>query len=421
MTHRTPAAAADLRQYFLKEEENMARTIDDLRQMQALPLDLKISLTKSRIRQWVHEFGEDGVYISFSGGKDSTVLLHLVRSMYPNVPAVFVNTGLEYPEIVQFVKTFDNVDIIRPKMNFKQVIKKYGYPFISKEVTESVYDAKKYLTALAQSATIANRQTDRQTDDFRMRIVTENSVELANLLNERMKKRAGGSNQRLAALLGWRTRNKEHPISATIPNNDRSMFSLTKWKFLLFAPFDVSNICCDVMKKEPVHRYARETGRKPITAQMAQESLLRTRKWLQNGCNGFDMKRPVSNPLSFWTEQDILQYIRENGIKICSVYGDVVADEAKSENVFGQLQMDIEGNISEAQCMLKTTGCKRTGCMFCGFGCHLEKPGEGRFERMKLTHPKLYEWIMKPTEEGGLNYKAVIDWLNENGGLNIKY
>ena len=114
------------------------RTMQDLMQMQALPLDLKIRLTKQRIRDWVNEYGEDGVYVSFSGGKDSTVLLHIVREEYPNIPAVFVDTGLEYPEIRQFVKTFDNVEWLKPKMNFKKVIETYGYPFIGKEVSEKV-------------------------------------------------------------------------------------------------------------------------------------------------------------------------------------------------------------------------------------------------------------------------------------------
>ena len=139
----------------------MTRTIQDLQMLQALPLNLKISMTKARIRQWVNEFGEDGVYVSFSGGKDSTVLLHLVREMYPRVPAVFCDTGLEYPEIREFVKTFDNVVWLRPKMNFRQVIEKYGYPFISKEVSECVYGARKYLTAVIERESL-DRQTDRQ-------------------------------------------------------------------------------------------------------------------------------------------------------------------------------------------------------------------------------------------------------------------
>ena len=139
------------------------RTIDDLRQLQALPLSLKVALTKQRIRQWVNEFGSSGVYVSFSGGKDSTVLLHLVRSLYPDVVAVFCDTGLEYPEIREFVKTFDNVVWLKPKMTFRKVIEKYGYPFISKEVSECVYGAKKYLTSLIEDGSL-DRPTDRPTD-----------------------------------------------------------------------------------------------------------------------------------------------------------------------------------------------------------------------------------------------------------------
>ena len=134
----------------------LRHTISDLHQRQALPLEAKIKLTQQRIREWIDEYGEDGVYISFSGGKDSTVLLDIVRKDYPFVKAVFVDTGLEYPEIRSFVKGFENVDWIKSKMTFKQVIKKYGYPFISKEVSECVDGARKYLRLLT------DRQTDRQ-------------------------------------------------------------------------------------------------------------------------------------------------------------------------------------------------------------------------------------------------------------------
>ena len=141
------------------------RTRQDLQQMQALPLGLKVRMTQERIRQWVNEWGEDGVFVSFSGGKDSTVLLHIAREMYPNIKAVYSDTGLEYPELRQFVKTFDNVDWIKPKMGFKETIEKYGYPFISKEVSECVSGARKYLTRLIEEGTIlTDRQTDRQTE-----------------------------------------------------------------------------------------------------------------------------------------------------------------------------------------------------------------------------------------------------------------
>ena len=104
----------------------MTRTKEDLRELQALPLDLKILKTKNRIKEFYNFFGGQ-VSVSFSGGKDSTVLLHIARELYPDIEAVFVNTGLEYPEIQKFVKTFDNVTILRPKMRFDEVLKTYGY------------------------------------------------------------------------------------------------------------------------------------------------------------------------------------------------------------------------------------------------------------------------------------------------------
>lgn len=420
----------------------------DLKQKQALPLEVKILLTRERVRQWIDEYGEDGVYISFSGGKDSTVLLDLIRNRfgYKDVKAVFCDTGLEYPEIREFVKTFDNVDWIKPKMNFRQVIQKYGYPFASKEISESVEGARKYLRE------IVDRQTDRQvipyryyfervtgTGNYQKKVTTPsadiismsqptrggmitnivNSAELASILNERMKKKAGGSNQRLAIMLGMLTKDKENPIQANIPDQDRSQFSMEKWQFLLDCPWEISNKCCNVMKKNPNHSYSRKTKRMPITGEMAQESRLRTQKWVQHGCNMFDAKHPKSCPMSFWTENDVLQYIYENKLPICSVYGEIVKADT---DIAGQMDLEDWGfaNGDEQHCF-KTTGCSRTGCMFCGYGCHLEKEGEGRFERMKVTHPKQYEYIMKPWDKGGLGYKEIIDWLNEHGNLHIRY
>ena len=118
-------------------------TDGDLRILQALPLDLKIPMSMRRLRDWINYYGEEGVYLGWSGGKDSTVLLHLVRSIYPDVPAVFSNTGLEYPEIQRFVRTFPNVTIVAPKMNFSEVISTYGYPLIGKEVAEAIYYARR--------------------------------------------------------------------------------------------------------------------------------------------------------------------------------------------------------------------------------------------------------------------------------------
>ena len=450
----------------MQENDEMKKRHEmwELQQMQALRLKMKIKLTQSRIRQWVNEFGEDGVYISFSGGKDSTVLLDIARKMYPEIKAVYVDTGLEYPEIKHFVKGFDNVEIIRPEMVFKDVIIKYGYPMISKEVSECVQGARKYLTSILDENTIA-RQTDsiviptfmtssRGKGNTQKEIIPsvdeesfkkmsrgdtttsiEDYEELANILNERMLTRQGGANQRLAIMLGWLTKDKEHPIQANIPSKDRSQFSLERYKYFLEAPFEISNKCCNVMKKKPAHTYSRKSGKKPITAQMAAESRLRTQKWLQSGCNAFDAKNPISNPMSFWTEQDVLLYIKQNNLELCSVYGDIVEDLTGTEEVEGQLTIsDLEGfedmGLFDAKRLpLKTTGCTRTGCMLCGFGCHLEK-SPNRFERMAETHSKLLDYVMRggafdkddglwKPDKRGLGFWFILKWINVHGNFNI--
>ncbi len=134
--------AAFFREHKRKVETKMnIHSLGDLQQMQSLPLQMKIRMTKERIRKW-YEYWDGNVYVSFSGGKDSTVLLHLVRSLYPDVEAIFSDTGLEYPEIRSFVMKQENVTVIKPKMNFKQVITKYGYPLPTKEIARKIYYAK---------------------------------------------------------------------------------------------------------------------------------------------------------------------------------------------------------------------------------------------------------------------------------------
>jgi 3'-phosphoadenosine 5'-phosphosulfate sulfotransferase (PAPS reductase)/FAD synthetase len=237
------------------------------------------------------------------------------------------------------VKAHDNVTIFRPKKTFKQIIEKFGYPVISKEVSTLVYDAR-------------------------------------NAIRKR-----GGGGYALARL-----------------NSENSYNNVGKWSFLLEAPFKISSNCCDVMKKAPAKRYEKESKRCQITATMASESNLRRTAWLRDGCNAFNAQRPTSKPMSFWTEQDVLQYIKRYNIPIAEPYGDIVEENGK----------------------LTTTGLNRTGCMFCLFGIQHDK-SPNRLERLKEAHPKMYEYVMKPESEGGLGYKDKIDWLNEHGNLHIKY
>lgn len=319
----------------------------DLAQMQSLPLEAKILMTKRRIRDW-YDYFDGEVYVSFSGGKDSTVLLHIAREVYSDIEAVFVNTGLEYPEIQQFVKSFDNVTILRPKMRFDEVIKRYGYPIIGKEVSSAIWYAKK------------------------------GSVWAVNQLNGRDR------------------HGQPHEFK-------KNMYA--KYKPIAEMDFNVSDKCCLEMKKKPM--YEVEKNKKPIMAIMASESKKRETAWLKTGCNGFDSKQPTSKPMSFWTEQDVLQYIKKYNIPIASVYGEIVYAEAPE-----QMRLEEVGVAGCGTERLTTTGCDRTGCIFCAFGCHLEK-GESRFERLKRTHPRQYEYCI-----GGGEYVDGV-WMPSKKGLGM--
>ena len=336
----------------------------DLAQMQSLPLEAKIIMTQQRIRQW-YEHWDGMVYVSFSGGKDSTVLKHIVDGMYDDVPSLFVNTGLEYPEIQKFAMSQPNVVTVRPEMRFDEVIRKYGYPVISKEVSKYIKEGR---TALAK----------------------------------------GNMNYYAIQKLQGRLLDKE---------GNKSIYNCEKWEFMLDAPYKISNSCCDVMKKKPAKEYENQTGRKPFIGTLASESNLRKQQWIKHGCNAFEKGRPSSQPLSFWTEQDILHYIQKYDVPYCSVYGDIVADLEPELN--GQMNMiDLLG-CYEPEDKLKTTGCDRTGCIFCMFGCHLEKE-PNRFQKLKQTHPRQYEYCIgggemvdgkwQPSKEG-LGLGKVLDYI----------
>lgn len=247
---------------------------------------------------------------------------------------------------------------------------------------------------------------------------------MASILNDRMQNRKGGNNQRVAQMMGWLT--KDQTIKATIPSKDRSNYAYENYKFLLDAPFDISNKCCNVMKKSPAHQYEKETGRYPIIATMASESKLRTQKWLQNGCNAFNTKRPHSNPMSFWLEQDVLLYIKLHNLEIAPVYGEIITEDEKA----GQLTLadlisaEDKGVFDLDRPSLCTTGCKRTGCIFCMYGCHLEKRPNRLETMLEVTNPKLYDYMMRGgafDEDGlwkpdkrGLGFWFPAEWINRH-------
>jgi len=301
----------------------MSVTREELKYKQSKPLFEKIEMSQCIIEQWWGHWS-GSVYVAFSGGKDSSVLLNLVRGIFPDIPAVYSDTGLEYPEVKQHVKSVENVTILRPKMTYRQVIDKYGYPMISKEQSRYLYDIR-----ISHS--------------------------------EKLK-------------------------DIRINGNRWGMGKVSKkWLFLIDAPFKISHKCCDALKKNPIITYERKSGRKPYLGMLATESSMRTETYLRFGCNAFGVKRPTSNPLSFWNEQDILEFIVQHNVKIPSVYGDIIRQD--------------DGT-------LKTSGVNRTGCMWCLFGIQRETE-PNRIQKLKETHPKIYEYIINDLDIGN-----VLDYIN---------
>lgn len=230
-------------------------------------------MTERRIIEFVEYYGIDSVYISFSGGKDSTVLLDICRKLYPDMKAVFLDTWLEFPELRQFVKKFDNVKFIRPEKSMKQIIQDDGWCFPSKDVAETIYYYRK---------------------GHKFAINKMNGLD---------------------------------------KNGNPSAFRQRYKKWLILAESDIpiSHKCCLDMKENPVQKFERKTKMHPILALMADESDRRKQAYMRTGCNSFISNRPQSKPMGFWTQQDILHYILQNNLEIAKPYGKIIkADNHKN-------------------------------------------------------------------------------------------
>lgn len=339
-------------------------THDELKLLQALPLELKIAKTKARIKDWVDFYGVDGVYVSFSGGKDSTVLLHIVRSMYPNIKAVFSDTGLELPSIRSFVKTHENVDWLKPKLTFGEIVKQYGYPLFGKEISHAIWYARK-IKLIDNDTTTAQENT----------VYRANRLKLTGELTQNCEK----------TIRHFRKRSFSNEQS-----EDKKLSIFNKEKYLPACrnlPFLIGDVCCSIMKKRPFHKYEKENHKAPMIATLAEESMMRTQSWLRNGCNAFESKDTKSQPLSFWLEQDILQYIKDNNITIADIYGDVIYKD-KNGNRYDST---LCGHCGKLAC----SGVARTGCAFCGFGAGNEHKtlGKSRYELLAEKYPQIYDFV----------------------------
>jgi len=288
---------------------------------QAYPLDLKITLTIKRLREFCKQ-NDAQVYLALSGGKDSQVLAHIIRCAGLPIPFVFVNTLNEHTSVVAKARELLTVEL-RPKMTVFQVMDSKGIPFPTKQQAHFLYQAK-----------------NTKSDYLRSRLTT-----------------------------------------GIMKDGSKTQFKISnKWMLLLDTDFTFSDVCCDILKKRPLKKYEKETGRKPIIATMACESSQRKLKYLKNGC----VTESSCTPLSFWTEQDILEYISENDLKIADIYGDVI----------------FENGVYDL------TGEKRTGCQVCYFGIVYDGT-PNRLQKMKNSNFAMWDYLINTR-----NHKLFLDKVN---------
>ena len=300
-------------------------------EMFAWSLNKKIKHAKKRISEF-YELTNGAIFISFSGGKDSVVLRHLVLSLYPNVKCVFSNTTNEYPEILQFVRSTPNVEWVTPKKTFIDIMQSDGFPLVSKKVSRGIKTLKH---------------------------PTEKNKNHTNLL-----------------LTGITSNGKKAP-SYKIAN---------KWLFLKDVPYNITDKCCDILKKRPLHEYMMNTKTFPIVGTQALESQMRGKNWITYGCNIFTDKNKISRPLSIWNEDDIWEYIHKFKLPYSTIYDDVI------DGTTGEILVPKE---------------VRTGCAYCAYGANLETEKINRFERLKLRKPKLFNKMMS-VENNGISYRKAL-------------
>lgn len=347
----------------------------DLQELVNKSWEEKVGLTISKLMEF-YVRTDGNCYLSCSGGADSIVLLDICRKVEQlnqgwKFKVVFDDTGLEEPTVREKALSIEDVCVVRPEMSFLEVLTKKGYPLVSKEVSECVNNARKHLTGGGTTDT------------------SNKSVAWKNLP------------QRVQKILGKLADKRGIP--------DKSRFNRQKYKPLINAPFRISNECCNIMKKKPLSKIEE----KPIIATMTEESENRKTAWLKTGCNSFEGK-VASRPMSFWTKQDVLNYIRYYNLDIAKCYGEVI--DVDDNNV-----PTLQGCGSK----LMFSGCQRTGCIFCMFGCHLDtlKGGINRFALLKQTQPQLFDYCMKGGKfdndglwipHNGLGMAFIIEWLNRN-------
>lgn len=278
-----------------------AFTAEELKVMQERTPERKVMVTQTKILELCLRVSWK-IAVSFSGGKDSTVLLDIVagvwaasKDYHSNSPLVvlFANTSNEFVGMERFVKQYCeyikfkyNIDVdlrvVRGKQTFYDVIKENGYPVVSKKVARQVREIREWV-----------RKNNINWNEIILDLASTPSC--ANDLRA-----LEASNSVTLYLTGMTKENAKFSKNWMLPK---------KWYPLVVAPFEVSEECCGILKKAPIKTIEAELGLSPVIAEMADDGANRRASYLKTGCNAFKGNKARSKPMGFWLEQDVLWYI----------------------------------------------------------------------------------------------------------------
>ncbi|TKJ16917.1 hypothetical protein CEE44_00065 [Candidatus Woesearchaeota archaeon B3_Woes] len=235
-------------------------------------LDYKVKLTKRRIKAAIDKYGEENCYVSFSGGKDSTILSHIVLSMGYKLEHVFSNTRLEYHECITFSEEWckENdvkLTMVYPDIKPQEIWQKYGYPLYSKEIAEFF----------------------------------ERARHGGKLPPKHIKKI-----ERYVRKIGYKGEME-----------DREKLK----NFLTYRGIKVSSKCCLLLKKKPMKKWQEESGKKvAIMGVRAEESQMRRVVWVRKGCIYETKDQVVVHPIIFFTDKDVHKYAKKHKIRFADIY-----------------------------------------------------------------------------------------------------
>lgn len=231
-------------------------------------LEDKIELSNTIIEEFTNENPVEEMFISSSFGKDSVVLIDLIRKKYPDMLIVYCDTGIEPPSCVELAETYGNVKILYPKKDIEQITHEYGY---------MIPQGKDKANAIEQ---VRRNLHDEKYDTWRV-------------------KQMRGERQ-------------------------GAMWDYRDCCNILVAPFKISDKCCYHLKISPINSFKNQTDYNySFNGVTVEESQHRRNAILKNGF----INKNVCSPIAHWTINDVLKYIKDNNLPLAHCYGEIVIDD----------------------------------------------------------------------------------------------